>query len=100
MISGEDFLVSARSRALSKRRTGLCYRARNTLTPEYKYEGVGEGLANVAHRISMSVAAKNSPDLPLPPGTRVLVPCVPYECACTALHSIARKLVSTGQPER
>ena len=37
MISGEDFLVSARSRALSKRRTGLCYRARNTLTPEYKY---------------------------------------------------------------
>jgi len=35
VISGEDFLVSARSRALSKRRTGLCYRARNTLTPEY-----------------------------------------------------------------
>ena len=30
-------------------------------------EGVGESLANVAHRISMSVAAKNSPDLPLPP---------------------------------
>jgi len=44
----------------------------------YKYEGVGEGLANVAHRISMSVAAKNSPDLPLPPGVGLshFCPCV------------------------
>jgi len=37
-------VVSARSRALSKPRTGLCYRARNTLTPEYSTRVVAKEL--------------------------------------------------------
>ena len=35
MIISEDVLVTAKSRELFKRRSNLCYRPRNTLTPVY-----------------------------------------------------------------
>jgi len=51
------------------------------------YEGVGKSLTKVAHRISMSVAAKNSPYLPPPPRT----------CIILALYDVGWPLEPAGR---